>query len=161
MVRPLGAVAVFGASNFPFAFSVPGGDTASALAAGCPVVIKAHEAHPKTSARSAGALRAGAAAAGVSEDVVSLVFGRDAGVALVTDPHIRAVGFTGSLGGGRALYDLASARPVPIPFYGELGALNPLVVDPRRRARGGPSRSPLDWPDRSRWASDSSAPSRV
>jgi NADP-dependent aldehyde dehydrogenase len=130
MLRPLGPVGVFGASNFPFAFSVPGGDTASALAAGCAVVIKGHEAHPRTSQLCAAALRQGAAAARVTEDVVSLVLGRDAGTAVVLDPNIRAVGFTGSLVGGRALHDLASIRPDPIPFYGELGALNPLVVCP-------------------------------
>jgi NADP-dependent aldehyde dehydrogenase len=130
LLRPIGPVGVFGASNFPFAFSVPGGDTASALAAGCAVVIKGHEAHPRTSQLCASALRQGAAAVGVTEDVVSLVLGRDAGTAVVLDPNIRAVGFTGSLGGGRALHDLASIRSSPIPFYGELGALNPLVVCP-------------------------------
>jgi NADP-dependent aldehyde dehydrogenase len=130
MLRPIGPVAVFGASNFPFAFSVPGGDTASALAAGCAVVIKGHEAHPRTSQLCADALRRGAVTANASADVVSLVLGREAGTALVLDPNIRAVGFTGSLGGGRALHDLASSRPSPIPFYGELGALNPLVVCP-------------------------------
>ncbi len=130
MLRPIGPVAVFGASNFPFAFSVPGGDTASALAAGCPVVIKGHEAHPRTSQLCAASLRRGAAEAGVSEAVVSLVLGRDAGTDVVLDPNIRAVGFTGSVGGGRALHDLASIRPDPIPFYGELGALNPLVICP-------------------------------
>jgi NADP-dependent aldehyde dehydrogenase len=130
LLRPIGPVGVFGASNFPFAFSVPGGDTASALAAGCAVVIKGHEAHPRTSQLCAEALRRGATAANVSADVVSLVLGRDAGTGLVLDPNIRAVGFTGSLSGGRALHDLASIRPDPIPFYGELGALNPLVVCP-------------------------------
>jgi NADP-dependent aldehyde dehydrogenase len=130
LLRPIGPVGVFGASNFPFAFSVPGGDTASALAAGCAVVIKGHEAHPRTSQLCAAALRQGAAAARVTEDVVSLLLGRDAGTAIVLDPNIRAVGFTGSLSGGRALHDLASIRPDPIPFYGELGALNPLVVCP-------------------------------
>ena len=130
MLRPIGPVGVFGASNFPFAFSVPGGDTASALAAGCAVVIKGHEAHPRTSQLCAEALRRGAETASVSANVVSLVLGRDAGTALVLDPNIRAVGFTGSLTGGRALHDLASTRPSPIPFYGELGALNPLVVCP-------------------------------
>jgi NADP-dependent aldehyde dehydrogenase len=134
LLRPIGPVAVFGASNFPFAFSVPGGDTASALAAGCAVVIKGHEAHPRTSQLCAAALRTGAEAAGVSADVVSLVLGRDAGTSLVLDPNIRAVGFTGSLSGGRALHDLASIRPEPIPFYGELGALNPLVVCPSAAA---------------------------
>ena len=130
LLRPIGPVGVFGASNFPFAFSVPGGDTASALAAGCAVVIKGHEAHPRTSQLCAAALQKGATAVGVSEDVVSLVLGRDAGMAVVLDPNIHAVGFTGSIGGGRALHDLASIRPSPIPFYGELGALNPLVICP-------------------------------
>jgi NADP-dependent aldehyde dehydrogenase len=134
LLRPIGPVAVFGASNFPFAFSVPGGDTASALAAGCAVVIKGHEAHPRTSQLCAEALRRGATTANVSADVVSLVLGRDAGTGLVLDPNIRAVGFTGSLSGGRALHDLASIRPDPIPFYGELGALNPLVVCPSAAA---------------------------
>jgi NADP-dependent aldehyde dehydrogenase len=130
MLRPIGPVAVFGASNFPFAFSVPGGDTASALAAGCPVVVKAHEAHPETSAAAAEALRAGAQGVGISPDVVSLVYGVKAGADLVQDQRIQAVGFTGSVGGGRYLADLAAARPSPIPFYGELGAVNPLVVCP-------------------------------
>jgi NADP-dependent aldehyde dehydrogenase len=136
-LRPIGPVGVFGASNFPFAFSVPGGDTASALAAGCAVVIKGHEAHPRTSQLCASSLRRGATAANISEDVVSLVLGRDAGTALVLDPNIRAVGFTGSISGGRALHDLAAIRPDPIPFYGELGALNPLVICPSAaQARG-------------------------
>ena len=128
LLVPLGPVAVFGASNFPFAFSVPGGDTASALAAGCPVVAKVHDAHPLTSVRSAEALVAGARAAGVSGDVVSLVYGNEAAGDLVRHPAVQAVGFTGSLPVGRMLFDVASARPVPIPFYGELGALNALVV---------------------------------
>jgi NADP-dependent aldehyde dehydrogenase len=130
VLRPVGPVAVFGASNFPFAFSVPGGDTASALAAGCPVVVKAHEAHPATSQLCAAALRRGAAAADLPEQVIGLVYGVAAGIDLVRDPRIQAVGFTGSLQGGRALADLAAARPAPIPFYGELGAVNPLVVCP-------------------------------
>jgi NADP-dependent aldehyde dehydrogenase len=125
---PLGPVAVFGASNFPLAFSVPGGDTASALAAGCPVVAKAHPAHPATSRACAEAI--GRGLAGAPAGTFSLVYGEAAGRMLVTDPHIRAVGFTGSLRGGRALHDLAAARPEPIPFYGELGSLNPLIVTP-------------------------------
>lgn len=125
---PLGPVAVFGASNFPLAFSVPGGDTASALAAGCSVVVKAHESHPQTSELCAAAMSRGAAAAGASADLVQLVHGRDAGAALVQDPEIWAVGFTGSLHGGAALMALAAERPRPIPFYGELASLNPLVV---------------------------------
>lgn len=127
-LRPLGPVAVFGASNFPLAFSVPGGDTASALAAGCPVVVKAHPSHPATSIRCAQALGAGLTGVGVPPAAVGLVHGTDAGARLVSHRSIAAVGFTGSLQGGRALFDLAAARPEPIPFYGELGSLNPVVV---------------------------------
>jgi NADP-dependent aldehyde dehydrogenase len=125
---PVGVVAVFAASNFPFAFSVPGGDTASALAAGCAVVVKAHPDHPATSELAAEALREGAEAVGLPADVVRLVHGRQAGVDLVQHPLVSAAGFTGSVAGGRALYDLAAARPNPIPFHGELGSLNPVVV---------------------------------
>ncbi len=138
MLTPLGPVGVFGASNFPFAFSVPGGDTASALAAGCPVIAKVHESHPATSLACYEALAQGAADAGVTRDVVQLAFGREVGTDLVRHPAITAVGFTGSVAGGRALFDIASARPAPIPFYGELGALNTLVVAPAAAAsRGG------------------------
>ena len=137
MLSPLGPVAVFGASNFPFAFSVPGGDTASALAAGCPVVAKVHEAHPLTSVRSQEALAEGARSVGVESDVVSVIYGRHAAGNLVRHPLIRAVGFTGSLHVGRELFDIAGARPTPIPFYGELGALNTLVVcQEAARSRG-------------------------
>ncbi|WP_369143557.1 aldehyde dehydrogenase (NADP(+)) [Streptomyces sp. R44] len=125
---PLGVVAVYAASNFPLAFSVPGGDTASALAAGCPVVIKAHPDHPATSELCASLLRRAAAKAGLPEDVVVLVHGFDAGVELVRHPLVAAAGFTGSIRGGRALFDAAVTRPVPIPFHGELGSLNPVVV---------------------------------
>lgn len=125
---PLGVVAVYAASNFPLAFSVPGGDTASALAAGCPVVVKAHPGHPATSALTAAALRRAAAEVGLPEDVLSVVHGFEAGVGLVRHPLVTAVGFTGSVRGGRALFDAAAARPVPIPFHGELGSLNPVVV---------------------------------
>ncbi|QMU78572.1 aldehyde dehydrogenase family protein [Streptacidiphilus sp. PB12-B1b] len=128
---PLGVVAVFAASNFPFAFSVPGGDTASALAAGCPVVAKAHPDHPQTSELAAEALREAAESVGLPAAVLALVHGRQAGVDLVQHPLIAAAGFTGSIPGGRALYDLAAARPVPIPFHGELGSLNPVVVTER------------------------------
>jgi NADP-dependent aldehyde dehydrogenase len=128
---PIGTVAVFAASNFPFAFSVPGGDTASALAAGCPVVVKAHPDHPETSELAAAAIRAAAAQVGLPADVLTLVHGRQAGVDLVRHPLISAVGFTGSVPGGRALFDLAAARPTPIPFYGELGSLNPVLVTER------------------------------
>ncbi|MEV6649556.1 aldehyde dehydrogenase (NADP(+)) [Streptomyces sp. NPDC051219] len=125
---PLGVVAVYSASNFPLAFSVPGGDTASALAAGCPVVVKAHPGHPATSELCASVLRRAAARVGLPEDVVSVVHGFDAGVELVRHPLVSAAGFTGSVRGGRALFDAAAARPVPIPFHGELGSLNPVVV---------------------------------
>jgi NADP-dependent aldehyde dehydrogenase len=125
---PLGVVAVYAASNFPLAFSVPGGDTASALAAGCPVVVKAHPDHPATSELTGAALRRGAAEAGLPEDVVGLVHGFEAGVELVKHPLVAAAGFTGSVRGGRALHDAAAARPQPIPFHGELGSLNPVVV---------------------------------
>jgi NADP-dependent aldehyde dehydrogenase len=125
---PIGPVAVFGSSNFPFAFSVPGGDSASALAAGCPIVIKAHPAHPATSLATFEALVSAANAAGAPEGLLGLVFGLEAGVALVQDPAISAIGFTGSVAAGRALWQLANARATPIPFFGELGSANPLVV---------------------------------
>jgi NADP-dependent aldehyde dehydrogenase len=128
---PLGPVAVFAASNFPFAFSVPGGDTASALAAGCPVVVKAHPDHPETSELVAQTIRAAAEKAGLPADVLTLVQGYQAGTDLVRHPLITAVGFTGSIPGGRALFDLAAARPNPVPFYGELGSLNPVLVTER------------------------------
>jgi NADP-dependent aldehyde dehydrogenase len=133
MLVPIGPVAVFGASNFPLAFSVPGGDTVSALAAGCPVVIKAHPAHPLTSRLCFDTM-----AAVAPEGVLHLVAGEQAGRDLVDHPAIQAVGFTGSLAGGRALADIAAARPAPIPFYGELGSVNVMVVTPAAAAaRGG------------------------
>ncbi|MFI9241064.1 aldehyde dehydrogenase (NADP(+)) [Streptomyces sp. NPDC053086] len=125
---PLGVVAVYSASNFPFAFSVAGGDTASALAAGCPVVVKAHPDHPALSELVAKVLRRAAAAHGIPEGVVGLVHGFEAGVELIEHPLVAAAGFTGSVRGGRALFDAAAARPVPIPFHGELGSLNPVLV---------------------------------
>lgn len=131
---PIGTVAVFAASNFPFAFSVPGGDTASALAAGCPVVVKAHPDHPETSELAAAAIRDAAGQAGLPADVLTLVHGYQAGADLVRHPLVAAVGFTGSIPGGRALFDLAVARPVPIPFYGELGSLNPVLITERAAA---------------------------
>lgn len=135
---PIGVVAVFAASNFPFAFSVPGGDTASALAAGCPVVVKAHPDHPQTSELVAATIRAAAEKVGLPADVLVLVHGYQAGADLVRHPLICAVGFTGSIPGGRALFDLAAARPKPIPFYGELGSLNPvLVTEQAAQARPG------------------------
>jgi NADP-dependent aldehyde dehydrogenase len=125
---PLGVVGVFAASNFPFAFSVPGGDTASALAAGCPVVVKAHPDHPETSELAAAALRAAAVEVGLPEGTIGLVHGFEAGPELVRHPLVAGVGFTGSPRGGRALHDLAAARPRPIPFHGELGSVNPVLV---------------------------------
>ncbi|MFD0314184.1 aldehyde dehydrogenase (NADP(+)) [Streptomyces flavalbus] len=125
---PLGVVAVYSASNFPFAFSVAGGDTASALAAGCPVVVKAHPDHPALSELVAKVLRRAAAEHGVPEGVVGLVHGFEAGVELIQHPLVAAAGFTGSVRGGRALFDAAAARPVPIPFHGELGSLNPVLI---------------------------------
>ncbi|MFJ9943971.1 aldehyde dehydrogenase (NADP(+)) [Streptomyces erythrochromogenes] len=131
---PLGVVAVYAASNFPLAFSVPGGDTASALAAGCPVVVKAHPDHPATSELCASLLRRAAVANGLPPEVVGVVHGFDAGLELIRHPLVSAAGFTGSIRGGRALFDAAAARPVPIPFHGELGSLNPVVVTPAAAA---------------------------
>ncbi|QEO13748.1 aldehyde dehydrogenase (NADP(+)) [Agromyces intestinalis] len=130
MLRPLGPVGVFSASNFPFAFSVAGGDTASALAAGCPVIVKGHSAHPRLSARTAELVTEALVGAGAPDGVFAHVTGRETGIALVQHPEIRAVGFTGSLHGGRALFDLAVGRPDPIPFYGELSAVNPVLITP-------------------------------
>lgn len=136
MLVPVGPVAVYGASNFPFAFSVPGGDTASALAAGCPVVVKAHPGHPQTSEAVAAVVAEALATAGAPVGTFALVRGLDAGSLLVQHPGIRAAAFTGSYGGGRALFDLAVRRPDPIPFYGELGSVNPVVVTPAAAGRG-------------------------
>lgn len=128
----IGPVAIFGASNFPLAFSVAGGDTAAALAAGCPVVVKGHPAHPGTSELIAGAIVEAVAASGLPEGVFSLLNGtsNDLGAALVTDPRIKAVGFTGSRGGGIALMNLAARRPEPIPVYAEMSAINPAILLP-------------------------------
>ncbi|MFE1257097.1 aldehyde dehydrogenase (NADP(+)) [Streptomyces fungicidicus] len=134
---PLGVVAVYSASNFPFAFSVAGGDTASALAAGCPVVVKAHPDHPGLSELVAKVLRRAAARHGVPEGVLGLVHGFEAGLELIRNPLVAAAGFTGSVRGGRALFDAAAARPVPIPFHGELGSLNPVVVTEAAAAERG------------------------
>lgn len=134
MLVPLGPVAVFGASNFPFAFSAAGGDTASALAAGCAVVVKAHSAHPELDFEVVATLREVAREHGLAQDTIGVVFGRVAGTRLVTHPRIQAVGFTGSESGGRALMDAAAARPEPIPVYAEMGSLNPLIVSPAQVA---------------------------
>lgn len=130
--RPIGPVAVFGASNFPLAFSTAGGDTAAALAAGCPVVVKGHPAHPGTGEIVAEAIHAAIEKTGTHPGVFSIVQGdtHDVGIALVQHSLIRAVGFTGSLRGGRALFDLCAARPEPIPFFGELGSINPMFLLP-------------------------------
>lgn len=128
ILLPVGPVAVFGASNFPFAFSVLGGDTASALAAGCPVVAKAHPAHPLTSQLS-GRLLAEAAADAIGEpDFVQLVYGFEAGRLLVKEPAIRAATLTGSLSAAQALQKVIDEREQPIPFFAELGSVNPLIV---------------------------------
>jgi len=129
---PIGPVAVFAASNFPFAFGVAGGDTAAALAAGCPVVVKAHPAQPATSRAIASSLARAVTASSAGEGIIALVEGGrpETSIALVQSPEIRAVGFTGSLRGGRALLEAATARPEPIPVYAEMGSLNPIFVLP-------------------------------
>ncbi|MFC3653692.1 aldehyde dehydrogenase (NADP(+)) [Dyella humi] len=134
----VGPVVVFGASNFPLAFSVAGGDTASALAAGCPVVVKAHSAHPGTSELVGLAIQRAVAQCALPEGVFSLLFARkNVASALVAHPHIQAVGFTGSRAGGLALRRIALERPQPIPFYGELSAVNPVFLLPHAlEARG-------------------------
>ena len=139
MQRPIGPVAVFGASNFPLAFSTAGGDTAAALAAGCPVVVKGHSAHPGTSEIVAQAIDAALKALDMHPGIFSLVQGgtREAAQTLVKHPLIKAVGFTGSLFGGRALFDLCAARPEPIPFFGELGSVNPMFLLPSAVAARG------------------------
>ncbi len=128
----LGPVAVFGASNFPLAFSVAGGDTASALAAGCPVIVKAHSAHPGTSELVGRAVQSAVAQMGLPEGVFSMLHGSGTtiGAALVAAPEIKAVGFTGSRGGGMALFKIARERAEPIPFYGEMSSINPVVLLP-------------------------------
>ncbi|WP_058185655.1 aldehyde dehydrogenase (NADP(+)) [Terracidiphilus gabretensis] len=138
MLRPLGPVAVFGASNFPLAFSVAGGDTASALAAGCPVVVKAHAAHPGTSELVAEIIAQAVAAESLPAGVFTMVFdsGIDIATALVQHPEIKAVAFTGSLRGGRALMDLTAARPQPIPCFTEMSSGNPVFVLPSALRKG-------------------------
>ena len=138
MLRPLGPVAVFGASNFPLAFSVVGGDTASALAAGCPVIVKAHPAHPGTSELATQILMDVIATEGLHPGVFSTLFdaGIDVGSALVKHPLVRAVAFTGSLRAGRALMDLAAARPDPIPCFTEMSSGNPVFILPGALRKG-------------------------
>jgi len=132
VLRPIGPVAVFGASNFPLAFSVAGGDSASALAAGNPIVVKAHPAHPGASEMVGRAIVEAASQAGAPEGLFSLLFdsGIEVGRALVQHPAIKGGGFTGSCTGGRALMDLAAARPDPIPFFAEMSSTNPVFVLP-------------------------------
>lgn len=137
MLVPIGPVAVFGASNFPFAFSVAGGDTASALAAGCPVLCKAHDSHPLTSLRSFKVIQDAIAACNAPSGTAGLVFGQDAGAQLVKHPAIKAVGFTGSLHTAQVLMQIMRDRDEPVPFYGELSSLNPVIVSPgAAHARG-------------------------
>ena len=137
--HPLGPVAVFGASNFPLAFSAAGGDTASALAAGCPVVVKGHPSHPGTEELISRAVNEAARECGMPSGVYSLVQGKSPELsrALVLHPLIQAVGFTGSFAAGSALYEAASSRPHPIPFYGEMGSINPVFVLPGAAAARG------------------------
>lgn len=127
-------MAVFGSSNFPFAFSVAGGDSASAIAAGNPIVVKAHGSHLLTSKLSFETLSAAADTYGGIEGIIGIVYGTEAGRVLVAEPRIAAVGFTGSLGGGQALLEIINRRPEPIPFYGELSSINPLIVTPSAAA---------------------------
>jgi len=130
----LGPVVVFGASNFPLAFSVAGGDTASALAAGCPVIVKAHSAHPATAELVGKAVQKAAKSTGMPDGVFSLLHGdgRTVGTQLVTHPEVKAVGFTGSFSGGKALYDAAVRRETPIPVYAEMGSTNPVFILPEK-----------------------------
>lgn len=130
MMVPLGPVVVFGASNFPFAYSTAGGDTACALAAGCPVIVKAHPAHAETSALSAQIIQKAAQQCGMPQNVFIHLYGAsfEVGKALVMHPYTKAVGFTGSFAGGKALFDWAASRPVPIPVFAEMGSVNPVFI---------------------------------
>jgi NADP-dependent aldehyde dehydrogenase len=140
MLRPLGPVAVFGASNFPLAYSVAGGDTASALAAGCPVVVKAHPAHPGVSELVGRAVLEAVEEERMPDGVFAVLFdaGHHVGEALVRHPLIKAVGFTGSLHAGRHFFELAAAREEPIPVYAEMGSVNPVFLLPGALASRGP-----------------------
>jgi NADP-dependent aldehyde dehydrogenase len=133
MEKAIGPVGVFGASNFPLAFSVAGGDTVSALAAGCPVVFKAHPAHPGTCELVGIAIQKAIKKTGMPEGTFSMINGRstEVGMALVRHPHIKAIGFTGSFFGGKALFDEANKRTEPIPVYAEMGSVNPVFILPR------------------------------
>ncbi len=137
MLVPVGPVLVYAASNFPFAFSVAGGDTASGLAAGNPIIVKAHSGHPRLSQRTGEIVRGALAEAGAPDGAFDVIFSFERGVEALKDSRIKAGSFTGSIPGGRALFDIASQRPDPIPFYGELGSLNPVFVTPGAvKARG-------------------------
>src|SRR5699024_5044240 len=131
MQQAIGPVAVFGASNFPFAFSVAGGDTASALAAGCPVVVKAHPGHMVTSERVGGAIERAVSRTGMPAGTFNMIFGDKVGAQLVVESAIKAVGFTGSQACGRALFDLAAARDEPIPLFAEMSSVNPMFMLPQ------------------------------
>ena len=138
MLIPIGPVVVFGASNFPFAFSTAGGDTGSALASGCPVVVKGHPGHAKTSAMVAGAVERAAERTGMPKGVFAHLDGGDGfevGKALVMHPLTKAVAFTGSFGGGKALFDMANQRPEPIPVFSEMGSINPVVLMPEKMSQ--------------------------
>jgi len=141
MLRPVGPVAVFGASNFPLAFSVAGGDTASALAAGCPVVVKAHPAHPGTSELVAEQIVAAVTACAFPAGTFSMVFdnGKEVGIELAGHPAIKAVGFTGSRAAGLALSKLAAQRLTPIPVFAEMGSINPIFILPQAMKQNGAS----------------------
>ena len=129
MLVPMGSVVVFGASNFPLAFSTAGGDTASALASGCPVIVKAHPAHPETSRLVASAIEKAAARTKMPEGVFAHIEGGvEVGTFLVKHPSVKAVAFTGSYGGGKALFDLANKRKQPIPVFSEMGSINPVIL---------------------------------
>jgi alpha-ketoglutaric semialdehyde dehydrogenase len=134
---PVGTVVVFGAANFPLAYSTAGGDTASALAAGCPVIVKAHPAHAETSEMVAGAIKKAVKRTGLPGGVFQHLHGAgfEVGQALVKHPHTKAVGFTGSLAGGKALFDLANQRPEPIPVFAEMSSVNPVILLPESLKR--------------------------
>src|SRR5690606_34366667 len=128
--EPLGPVLNFAAGNFPFAFSVAGGDTAAALAAGDPVIVKSHPGHPRLSERTAAIVAAALEDTGLPSGALQLIRGQEAGAAMLRHPLIKAASFTGSIKAGRILADIAAARPAPIPFYGELGSVNPVFATP-------------------------------
>jgi NADP-dependent aldehyde dehydrogenase len=139
MLVPLGPVVVFGASNFPLAYSTAGGDTAAALAAGCPVIVKSHPMHTGTGELVASAIIKAAEKTGMPNGVFSNLnsSGIEVGISLVTHPQVKAVGFTGSIGGGRALHDIAAQRPEPIPVFAEMGSINPVVILPEAAKKKG------------------------